>query len=161
MRHRSFSFLILGLLVGVCAITYTAKAADDPSNGKWKMDPAKSKYDPGPAPKSTNTTIEADENKYKVDAHTVNADGSEIHIAFDAKTDGKDYPLTGAPNADMISVKRVDAKTIETIWKKDGKTVMKTHGVVSSDGKTRTVTFNGTDPQGHKVHNVVVYEKEM
>jgi hypothetical protein len=36
---------------------------------------------------------------------------------------------------------------------------MKTHAVVSSDGKTRTVTFDGTDPQGHKVHNVAVFEK--
>jgi len=82
-------------------------------------------------------------------------------MSFDARNDGKDYPLNGAPNADMISVKRVDPKTIETTWKKDGKTVMKTRGVVSGDGKTRTVTFNGTDPQGHKVHNVVVYEKGM
>ena len=44
-------------------------------------------------------------------------------------------------NADMISVKRVDAKTIETTKKKDGKTVIKTHAVVSSDRKTRAVTF--------------------
>jgi hypothetical protein len=83
------------------------------------------------------------------------------HTAFDAKTDGKDYPLTGVPNADTISVKRIGANTIETTWKKDGKTVMTTRGVVSSDGKTRTVTFNGTNAQGQKVHNVVVYEKEM
>src|ERR1700674_364016 len=161
MRHKSLSILIFGLLVGVSAIGITAKAADDPSNGTWKMDPAKSKHDPGPPPKSTTTTIDSDENKYKVDAHTVNADGTETHIAFDAKTDGKDYSLTGVPNADMISVKRIDANTIETTWKKNGKTVMKTRGVVSSDGKTRTVTFNGADAQGHKVHNVVVYEKEM
>jgi hypothetical protein len=161
MRHRSHIILIFGLLVGVFAIGITAKAADDPSNGKWKMDSAKSKYDPGPAPKSTTTTIDSDANKYKVDALTVNADGTETHISFNAKTDGKDYALTGVPNADMISVKRIDANTIETTWKKDGKTVMKTRGVVSSDGKTRTVTFNGTDAQGHKVHNVAVYEKEM
>jgi hypothetical protein len=43
--------------------------------------------------------------------------------------------------------------------KKDGKTVMKTHAMVSSDGKTRTLTSDGTDPQGHNVHNVVVFEK--
>ena len=41
------------------------------------MNPAKSKYDPGPAPKSSTTMIESDENKYKVDGHTVNADGTE------------------------------------------------------------------------------------
>jgi hypothetical protein len=96
-----------------------------------------------------------------VDGHTVNADATETNISFDAKTDGNDYPLTGTPNADKVSVKRVDANTIETTWKKDGKTVMKTHAVVSSDGMTRTVTFVGTDPQGHKVHNVVVFEKGM
>ena len=45
----SLSILIFGLLVGVFAIGITAKAADDPSNGTWKMDPAKSKHDPGPA----------------------------------------------------------------------------------------------------------------
>jgi hypothetical protein len=56
---------------------------------------------------------------------------------------------------------RVDANTLQTTWKKDGKVVMTTHGVVSKDGKTRTVTFNGTNPDGKKVHNVVVYDKEM
>lgn len=161
MRHRSRSILMFGFLIGLFAVGTTVKAADDPSNGKWTMNAAKSKYDPGPAPKSTTTMIESNENKYKVDAITVTADGTETHVSFDAKTDGKDYPLTGAPNADMISVKRVNANTIETTWKKNGKTVMKTHGVVSSDGKTRTVTFDGTDPQGHKVHNVVVYERAM
>jgi hypothetical protein len=161
MRHRSLSILIFGFLVGLLANGTAVKAAEDPNSGTWKMNPAKSKYDPGPAPTSSTTTIESDETKYKVDAHTVNADGTETHISFDAKTDGKDYSLSSVSTADMISVKRVGAKTIETTWKKDGKTVMKTHAVVSSDGKTRAVTFDGTDPQGHKVHNVVVFEKGM
>ena len=132
MRHRSLSILIFGFLVGLFA-NGTAVKAEDPNSGIWKMNPAKSKYDPGPAPKSSTTT----------------------------KTDGNDYPLSGTPNADKVSVKRVDANTIETTRKKDGKTVMKTHAMVSSNGKTRTVTFDGTDPQGHKVHNVVVFEKGM
>ena len=160
MRDGSLSILIFGFLVGLFA-NGTAVKAEDPNSGIWKMNPAKSKYDPGPAPKSSTTTIESDGTKYKVDGHTVNADGTETTIFFDAKTDGNDYPISGTPNADKVSVKRVDANTIETTWKKDGKTVMKTHAMVSSDGKTRTVTFDGTDPQGHKVHNVVVFEKRM
>jgi hypothetical protein len=161
MKYRLPTIVILGCLLGLFVIATTGKAADDPNSGTWKMNPAKSKYDPGPAPKETITKIEVDENHYKVDAHTVNADGTELRITFDAKTDGKDYPLAGTPTADMVSVKRVNATTIETTWKKEGKIVMNTHGVVSSDGKTRTVTFSGTDAQGHKVHNVVVYEKGM
>ena len=153
--------MFFGFLVGLFLIGTTLRAADDANSGTWKMNATKSKYDPGPTPKEVTTTIESDETKYKVDSHTVDADGSESHITFDAKTDGKDYPLTGTPNADTISVKRLGANTIETAWKKGGKTVMKTHGAVSSDGKARTVTFNGSDSQGHKVHNVVVYEKAM
>jgi ABC-type xylose transport system substrate-binding protein len=161
MRHRPLSILIFRFMVGLFAIGTAVKAVDDPNSGTWKMNPAKSKYDPGPAPTSSTTTIESNKNKYKVDGRTVNADGTETHISFAAKTDGMDYPISGAPNADMISVKRVDANTIETTWKKDGKTVMKTHALVSSDGKTRTVTFDGVDPQGHNVHSVVVFEKAM
>ncbi len=126
MRHRSLSILIFGFLAGLFAHGIAAKAAEDPNSGTWKMNPAKSKYDPGPAPKSSTTTIESDGTKYKVDGRTVNADGTETNISFDAKTDGKDYPLSGTPNADKVSVKRVDANTIETTWKKDGKTEMKT-----------------------------------
>jgi hypothetical protein len=156
--HRIWVFTLFCVTLAFAAATW---AAADATSGTWKMNPEKSKYSPGPAPKSVTTTIESDGTQYKVDSHTVNADGTEMHISFDAKTDGKDYPVTGVANADMISVKRVDDNTIRTTMKKDGKTVMSTVGVVSKDGKTRTVTFNGTDPQGHKVHNVVVYDKEM
>jgi hypothetical protein len=32
--------------------------------------------------------------------------------------------------------------------------------VVSADGKTRTVTTSGTDPQGKKVKGTTVYDKQ-
>ena len=159
MRSRSLTILVFGFLTLLLAIGTAVNAADDPNSGTWKMDPAKSKYDPGPAPKSATTTIAASETSYKVDALMVNADGTETHISFDAKTDGKDYPLSGATNADTISVKRVDAQPIEPTWKKAGKPVQTTHAVVSKDGKSRTVTFDGTTADGKKMHNVVVYEK--
>jgi hypothetical protein len=54
MRHRSLSILIFGFLVGLFAIG-TAVRAEDPNSGTWKMNPAKSKYNPGPAPKSSTT----------------------------------------------------------------------------------------------------------
>jgi hypothetical protein len=44
--------------------------------------------------------------------------------------------------------------------KKDGKAVMTVNIVVSPDGKTRTVTTNGTDAAGKKYTSVAVYDKQ-
>jgi hypothetical protein len=156
--NRSVAFTTVLLLVGL-ALAVTATAADQHS-GTWKMNPAKSKYSPGPAPKSTTVKVEADEQGVKIDAEIINADGSPIHVQYDAKFDGKDYPVTGIPYADAVSVKRIDADTIEATMKKGGQVTMTVTTKVSKDGKTRTSTFKGKDAEGRDVLNVVVSDKQ-
>ena len=156
--NRSVAFTTVMLLVGL-ALAVTATAADQHS-GTWKMNPAKSKYSPGPAPKSTTVKVEADEQGVKIDAEIINADGSPIHVQYDAKFDGKDYPVTGIPYADAVSVKRIDADTIEATMKKGGQVTMTVTTKVSKGGKTRTSTFKGKDAEGHDVLNVVVSDKQ-
>jgi hypothetical protein len=156
--NRSVAFTTVLLLVGL-ALAVTATAADQHS-GTWKMNPAKSKYSPGPAPKSTTVKVEADEQGVKIDAEIINADGSPIHVQYDAKFDGKDYPVTGIPYADAVSVKRIDADTIEATMKKGGQVTMTVTTKVSKGGKTRTSTFKGKDAEGHDVLNVVVSDKQ-
>jgi len=156
--NRSVAFTTVLLLVGL-ALAVTATAADQHS-GTWKMNPAKSKYSPGPAPKSTTVKVEADEQGVKIDAEIINADGSPIHVQYDAKFDGKDYPVTGIPYADAVSVKRIDANTVEATMKKGGQVTMTVTTKVSKDGKTRTSTFKGKDAEGHDVLNVVVSDKQ-
>jgi len=107
MRTNRFAIFTTLLLLGALALAVTAAAADQHS-GTWKMNPAKSKYSPGPAPKSTTVKVEADEKAVEIDAKIVNADGSPTHVEYDAKFDGKDYPVTGLPNADTVSVKRIE-----------------------------------------------------
>jgi len=156
--NRSVAFTTVLLLVGL-ALAVTATAADQHS-GTWKMNPAKSKYSPGPAPKSTTVKVEADEQGVKIDAEIINADGSPTHVQYDAKFDGKDYPVTGIPYADAVSVKRIDANTVEATMKKGGQVTMTVTTKVSKDGKTRTSTFKGKDTEGHDVLNVVVSDKQ-
>jgi hypothetical protein len=159
MQTKRFVAFAATLLLVALAVN-VAVAADDQHSGTWKMNPAKSKYSPGPAAKSVTLAIEADENHYKVNAEGVDGNGNPTHVQFDAKFDGKDYPATGLPVGDMVSLKRIDASTIQVAQKKDGKTVMTVTSVVSKDGKTRTSTFKGTDAQGRDVNNVVVYDKQ-
>ncbi len=159
MRTNRFAIFTTVLLLAALALAVTAAAADQHS-GTWKMNPAKSKYSPGPAPKSTTVKVEADEKGVEIDAKIVNADGSPAHVEYDAKFDGKDYPVTGLPYADTVSVKRIDANTIEATMKKGGQVTMIVTTKVSEDGKTRTSTFKGKDAEGHVVHNVVVSDKQ-
>jgi hypothetical protein len=155
MRRPVITILAL-IVAGVW--TY---ASEDPQVGTWKLNVAKSKYRPGPAPKSGTVKIEAwGDDGAKVTADGVNAEGQTTHVEFQAKYDGKDYPVTGLPTADTILLKRVNPNTVDGITKKGGKKVGKTRSVVSKDGKTRTFTSEGTDAQGRKFKNVTVYDRE-
>ena len=156
--HRSAAFVavLVGLLVGgVVAQT------PDPHIGSWKLNPAKSKYDPGPAPKSGTTKWEMVAAGIKVTAEDVQADGTTRHWETTTNYDGKDYPVTGnSPNGDTVARTRVDARTIQSVSKKGGKVTVTQTSVVAPDGKTRTVTTTGVNAAGQKVHNVAVYEKQ-
>jgi len=159
MRIHRFAAFATTLLLVALALNISAAAADQQS-GTWKMNPAKSKYSPGPAPKSITVKIDSDADNVKLTSDGIDAAGNPTHIEFTAKYDGKDYPITGVPNADTIAIKRIDASTVQSTSKKAGQVVMTVRSVVSKDGKTRTSTFKGKDAQGHDVNNVVVYDKQ-
>lgn len=62
--------------------------------------------------------------------------------SYDAKFDGKDYPVEGDPGHTMVSLKRIGADTIEETDKRDGKVVGVSHMTVSKDGKSIQVEYN-------------------
>ncbi len=61
--------------------------------------------------------------------------------SYDAKFDGKDYPIQGDPGHTMVSLKRIGNDTIEETDKRNGKVVSVAKMTVSSDGKWITVVF--------------------
>ena len=157
-RSLVVSVACLGLMSLVISPAF---AQVDSQVGVWKLNVAKSKYSPGPAPKSATTTIEAAGAGTKVSVDQMRADGTATQWGFSADYDGKDNPMTGNnPDADMIARTRVDANTIQSISKKDGKVTTTQTSKVSADGKTRTVTTKGMNAAGKKVNNVAVYDKQ-
>ena len=158
MRRLTYTALACATAV-VMAVSVMAQSADN-NIGTWKLNVAKSKFSPGPAPKSQTLKIEAwgaDGVKYIADG--VDGDGKAIHWELQAKYDGKFYPFKGNADADMLAYKRIDANTVEALTQRAGKQTGKTVIVVSKDGKTRTLTQTGTNAKGEKINNLVVYEK--
>jgi hypothetical protein len=87
------------------------------------------------------------------------ADGAAQHWEMTAHYDGKEYPVTGNPTADMISMKKIDDKTGESTMKKDGKVTATNMRKLSADGKTLTITSKGVTAEGKPRHDVQVFEK--
>ena len=148
------------LLIAVLVLGVGVAAADDPQSGTWKMNPAKSKYSPGPAMKSNTLKIEVDGDSFKLESNGIDGKDQPVHFQIEGKYDGKDYPVTGSPYGDSISMKRINSNTVKSIWKRGGQPAITVTSVVSKDGKTRTTTLVGKNAQGQAVHNAVVYDKQ-
>jgi hypothetical protein len=159
MRIKMFAAFATTLLLVALVLNLSAAPADEHS-GTWKMNPAKSNYSPGPAPKSITVKIVSDADNMKLTSDGIDAAGKPTHVEYTAKFDGKDYPITGIPNADTVALERLDASTIRTTTKKGDQVVMTVTSVISKDGKTRTATFKGKNAEGLDVNNVVVYDKQ-
>jgi hypothetical protein len=127
--------------------------------GTWKLNEAKSKFPPG-APKNQTVVYEAAGDKVKVTVDGFDGEGKPTHNEWTGMFDGKDYPLTGDPNADTRAYKKIDDRTTELTNKKGGKVVAMGKIVISADGKSRTVTVSGTDPMGKKMESTAVYDKQ-
>jgi hypothetical protein len=155
---RMLAFVVLAVLISATA---SRLLAQDPGLGTWKVNVAKSKYTPGPAPKSTTRTLEAQGDQVKYTFAGVAGDGSAISYGFTVAYDGKDYPITGsAPGGgDTISIKKLSPTSYEATMKKAGEPVLVSKVTVSADGKVTTV--NQTSPHGKgSISNTVVYEKQ-
>jgi hypothetical protein len=146
-------------VVALCLIAVAVAFASDPNMGTWKLNEAKSKLAPG-MPKNNTVVYEAAGESMKATVDGTDAAGKPTHNEWTGKFDGKDYAVTGDPNSDMRSIKKIDNHTWELTVKKGGKVTTSGRITVSADGKTRTVTTSGTDPMGKKFENVSVYDKQ-
>src|SRR5262245_7205833 len=91
------------VVVAVLAVAGVALAQTDPAVGSWKLNTAKSKYDPGPTPRSNMITITAAANGLHIVAKGEDATGKPTGIDYTATYDGKDAAVKGAPAYDAVS----------------------------------------------------------
>jgi len=147
------------LTLALCFVAAAVCFASDVQVGSWKLNEAKSKLAPG-LPKNSTVVYEATGDDVKVTVDGTDKDGKAAHNEWTGKVDGKDYPVTGDPNSDTRSLTKVDDHTLQLTAKKGGKVTLSGQIVVSADGKTRTVTTNGTDPEGKKFTNISLYDRQ-
>ena len=153
---------VIAKLFVTVAITALGAFAADNTIGTWKLNMAKSKFQPLPAPvKSLTSTREAADGGVKVSTTGEQANGTPINSGYTAKYDGKETSVSGNAPYDKIAIKQVNANTLTaTLKKSDGKYRATGRTVVSKDGKTMTTTTRGTNADGKAFTNVMVYDKQ-
>ena len=162
VRVRKQNILVVMSIAAVLTAAIPVVAQSQESLlGTWKMNAAKSKYSPGPTPKSNIAKWEAFQGGVKLTVDVVPAKGETQHWEVSGKFDGKDNPVKGNnPDGDTAAFSKIDARTYEIVQKKGGKATLTAHIVVAADGKTRTTTNTGKDGQGQAVNNTMLYEKQ-
>ena len=170
---------VLGLTITLVGIHPAAQGAD-PSIGTWVLNVAKSTFSPGPAPKSESHTYVMVGQETKLTAkgtsesltyirvsqeiratsNGIDGDGKPTTREWTVVYDGKDRPMTGDPDADMLSLKRIDAFTTAFTQKKAGKVVITGTRVISKAGTVMTITTRGINAKGRTINDVSVFEKQ-
>ena len=149
----------IGLTLAISFLAGAPCFAANPQMGHWKLNEAKSKFTPGTT-KNTMVVYEAAGNEVKVTVDGIDAKGKSTHNVWTGNFDGKNYPVTGDPTSDARSYKKINDRTLELTFWHHGRVTATGRIVVSADGKSRTVTTNGTDAKGKKFANTAVYDKQ-
>jgi len=94
-------------------------------------------WQPGPMQSATESIVVV----------TYKASGDELSMSdqtgdsYSAKLDGKEYPFKGDPGVTSVSLKKLDANTIEETAKRNGKVVSVNRITVAPDGKTLSYVY--------------------
>ena len=74
--------------------------------------------------------------------------------------DGKEYPVTGNPAIDSLQMERLDARTAEVKLRHAGHVLATVLRVISPDGNTMTIAYQGQDEYGDVVQYTAVFNKQ-
>jgi hypothetical protein len=120
------------------------KSANDLFAGEWTEDLSKSRMAQGMVLK-------------------IAAEGNDVthfsgDFSYSARIDGKEYDLRNSRN-DTVSLKLVDAHTIDATYRRDNQITQEDRWVVSADGTQMTLTTKGTLETGQQIKETLVFRK--
>ena len=120
------------------------KTANDLFAGEWTQDLSKTRLRQGMALK-----VEADGRE------GVRFSGD---FSYRARFDGKEYDLKNSTN-DTVTLQLVDARTVDSIYRRDDQITQTDRWVVSADGAEMTLTTTGRLETGQQIKETLVFRK--
>ena len=162
--HRTIDVVatpLIAIVVALSAVSVTGArqspaTSQDPVIGQWRLDVSKSKYSPGPGPKSETRTYQLTPEGIRAVIVRTHRDGRVETIEYDADYDSVNHVI-GTPDYDALQLKRINAFVSEATLSHAGKQFGTARREISRDGMTMIITFQ-QDAQT-RIHNVAYYMK--
>jgi hypothetical protein len=162
-RHFQRNPQMMKIQIAVIATTLSFATAvgcfaASPQMGTWKLNEAKSKIPAGMGKNNTVTYVDQ-RDKIKITVDGTDKNGKPTHSVWMGKFDGKAYAVKGNLSYNAVAYRTVNDRTNDITALKDGQVMWSGRITVAPDGKSRTVTINGTDANGKKFSGKAVYNK--
>ena len=162
--HRTIDVVatpLIVIVVALSAVSVTGARQSPATNhdsviGQWRLDVSKSKYFPGPGPKSETRTYQLTPEGIRAVIVRTHRDGRVETIEYDADYDSINHVI-GTPDYDALQLKRINAFVSEATLSHAGKQFGTARREISRDGMTMIITFQ-QDAQT-RIHNVAYYTK--
>lgn len=127
--------------------------------GLWVLNIEKSTFEPGPKPRvQTSTFTQLPDGSVKIETDSVDLEGKSSHREMVSKFDGRPAPRAGSGAPTTRAYRWLDGINFEFTETIDGQPSVIGRTTMSTDGRVRTLTVNGTRG-GRPVHNIEVYER--
>ena len=163
MRARVLLVVLAALVVShaspsVSALQFRSAAEPPPQLiGTWRLNVTKSKYSPGPALRSETRVYTRSPEGVKGVVSRVYGDGRAERFEYMANF-GKDIMVTGIPEYDSVTLRKVDDLTSDAVLSHAGNVYGVARRTIAADGRKMTITFDRKS-QEMRVHTVAFYEK--
>jgi hypothetical protein len=162
--HRTIDVVATPLLAMVVALSAASlfgasqspATNQDPVIGQWRLDVSKSKYSPGPGPKSETRTYQLTGEGIRAVIVRTHQDGRVETIEYGADYDSVNHVI-GTPDYDAVQLTRINAYVSEATLSHAGKSFGTARREIAKDGMTMVITFQ-QDSQT-RIHNVAHYVK--
>ena len=159
--NRRTTLMLTGMtLLAIAAFHQVSFAQSSPLIGTWKLNVEKSKFSPGPPPRSGTLTYTQDGQNIKNTTQGIDAQGNPFAGVLMHIYDGQPHPSTGNPNYDASAYTRVDANTLILAHFKTGKLIAVGTIVISPNGKTATNNTTGLGSWPGSGTGIEVFDKQ-
>jgi hypothetical protein len=157
MREVTLIAVVVALAtVNMTGASQSPATSQDPVIGHWRLDVSKSKYSPGPGPKSETRTYQATGEGIRAVIVRTHQNGRVETIEYEVDHDSINHVI-GTPDYDAIRLTRINAYVSEATLSHAGRLFGTARREIARDGMTMVITFRQESQT--RIHNVAHYVK--